>query len=102
MCLEEIGFDFKHEFTPPTILLGLLLRPWAVQRWSVEWPRGNTPHPRSGEVAVLRWTSRVEIPHVQGQRKPSKTVGTGVAVRRYPTMEHYSAIKNKFESILVR
>ena len=25
------------------------------------------------------------IPHVRGQRNPSKTVGTGVAVRRYLT-----------------
>ena len=102
MSLEEIGFDFKHVFTPPTILLGLLLYPWAAQHWSGEWPRGDTAHPRSGEVAVLHWTSRVKIPHVQGQRKPSKTVGTGAAVRKYPTMEYYSAIKNKFESILVR
>ena len=27
----------------------------------------------------------MEIPHIQGQRNSSKTVGTGVAVRRYPT-----------------
>ena len=53
-------------------------------------------------MAVLHWTSHVEIPFVQGQRKPSKMVGTGAAVRRYPTMEYYSAIKNKFELILVR
>ena len=31
---------------------------------------------------VIR-SSHEEIPHIQGQRKPSKTVGTGVAVRRY-------------------
>ena len=34
------------------------------------------PRPRSGVVAALRWTSRVEIPHVQGQREsPSKMAG---------------------------
>ena len=32
---------------------------------------------------VIR-SSHEEIPHIQGQRKPSKTVGTGAAVRRYP------------------
>lgn len=25
-----------------------------------------------------------EIPHIQGHRKPSKMLGTGAAVRRYP------------------
>ena len=66
--------------------------------WSGGWQRGDTPiqgqeqqpwgdmpHPRSGAVPVLRWTSSVEIPHVQGQRNSNKTVGTGVAVRKYPT-----------------
>ena len=52
---------------------------------SLEQPRRDTPCPRSGAVAVLLWTGHVEIPHVQGQKNPSKTVGTGVAVRRYPT-----------------
>ena len=102
VSLAGKGFDFKREFVPPTILLGRLLCPWAAQRWSSEWPRGDTPRPRLVEAAVLRWTSHVEIPHVQGQRNPSKTRGTGAAVRRYSTMEYYLAIKNKFESILVR
>ena len=66
--------------------------------WSGGWQRGDTPiqgqeqqpwgdmpHPRSGAVPVLCWTSSVEIPHVQGQRNSNKTVGTGVAVRKYPT-----------------
>ena len=59
--------------------------PEAVQRWSGQeellhvqgqerWPRGDTPHPRSGVVAALCWSSREEIPHVQGKRNPSKTV----------------------------
>ena len=36
-------------------------------------------------VAVRLWIGPVDIPHVQGQRNPSKKVGTGMAVRRYPT-----------------
>ena len=28
MCLVGMGFDSKCDFTPPTILLGLLLCPW--------------------------------------------------------------------------
>ena len=36
-------------------------------------PWRDTPRPRSGVAAALRWTSCVEIPHVQGQRNPSKT-----------------------------
>ena len=40
-----------------------------------EWPRGAPPRPRSGAVAVLCWSSPEEIPHVQGKRNPSKTVG---------------------------
>ena len=38
--------------------------------------RGATPSPRSGAAAALCWSSREEIPHVQGKRNPSKTVGT--------------------------
>ena len=37
--------------------------------------RGATPRPRSGAAAALCWSSREEIPHVQGKRNPSKTVG---------------------------
>ena len=33
--------------------------------------------PRSGTVAVLRWSNQEEIFHVQGKRNPSKMVGTG-------------------------
>ena len=39
----------------------------------------------SERAAVWRWSSREEIPHAQGQRKSSKMVGAGAAVRRYPT-----------------
>ena len=35
-------------------------------------------------AAALHWTGHVEITHTQGQRNPSKTFGTGAAVRRYP------------------
>ena len=28
MFLEGMGFDSKHDFAPPTVLLGLLLCPW--------------------------------------------------------------------------
>ena len=41
------------------------------------WLRGATPHPRSGAVAALCWSRREEIPHIQGKRNPSKTVGVG-------------------------
>ena len=33
----------------------------------------------------VRRSRHEEIPYIQGQRKPSKMVGTGAAVRRYPT-----------------
>ena len=33
-------------------------------------------------VAVRLWIGPVDIPHVQGQRNPSKMVGSGAAVRR--------------------
>jgi len=46
--------------------------------------RRDTPRPRSGVVAVLHWTVREEIPYIQDQRNPSKTVGARVAMRRYP------------------
>ena len=37
-------------------------------------------------LKALNWSKRrEEIPHIQGQRNPSKTLGTGAAVRRYPT-----------------
>ena len=51
---------------------------WLEQPWI------DTPRPRSRAAAALCWTGCEEIPHVQGQRNPNKTVGTGAAVRRYP------------------
>ena len=48
----------------------------AARRWSSERLRGDTPHPRSGAVAVRSYpTSKVrsggceEIPHIQGQEQ---------------------------------
>ena len=42
-----------------------------------EWqPRENTLLPRYGAVVALYWSMHEEIPHVQGKRNPSKTVGT--------------------------
>ena len=41
-----------------------------------QWPRGATPHPRSGAAAALCWSSHEEIPHIQGKRNPRKMVGT--------------------------
>ena len=48
----------------------------------------------SGAVVVCRWSDYRKIPHAQGQRSPSKTVGAGVvapsagaAVRSYPTFK---------------
>ena len=38
--------------------------------------RGATLHPRYGAAATLCRSSREEIPHVQGKRKPNKRVGT--------------------------
>ena len=48
----------------------------------------DTPHPGSGAVAVLCWSGCEEIPHVQGQRNPSKMVGAGAAVRIPHTQGH--------------
>ena len=54
------------------------------------WPQAShtvgrhLPTEPTGKSQVLCWTNRVEIPHVQGQRNPSKMVGAGAAVRRYP------------------
>ena len=59
-----------------------------------ERPRGavrpRTPHSRSGAVAVLCWSIREEIPHVQGKRNPSKTVGVAGGHQRADTLKPYS------------
>ena len=56
---------------------------WAQEGWEEllhvqgqeGWPWGDTLHPRKGAVAALCWSSCEVIPHVQGKRNPSKTVG---------------------------
>ena len=41
-------------------------------------------------MAVLCWSSREEIPHVQGKRNPSKTVGVARGHQRADTLKPYS------------
>jgi len=71
--------------------------------WGTGGPRGAVPHsrsegaavrrypyPREGAVAALCWSSREEIPHVQGKRNPSKTVGVAREHQRADTLKPYS------------
>ena len=39
---------------------------------------------------MLCWSSHEEIPHVQGKRNPSKTVGVGTGHQRADTLKPYS------------
>ena len=41
-----------------------------------------------GAAAALCWSSLEEIPHVQGKRNPSKTVGVARGHRRADTLKH--------------
>ena len=41
-------------------------------------------------MAVLCWSSREEIPHVQGKRNPSKMVGVARGHQRADTLKPYS------------
>ena len=63
-------------------------------------PRRATPHSRSGgtvlrryplfkvrSAAVLCWSSREEIPQVQGKRNPNKTVGVARGHQRADTLK---------------
>ena len=43
-----------------------------------------------GAMAVLCWSSREEIPHAQGKRNPSKTVGVAGGHQRANTLKPYS------------
>ena len=45
-------------------------------------PGGATPGPRSGALAAICWSSREEIPQVQGQGHWQRFAGA--AVKRYP------------------
>ena len=58
----------------------------------------DVPSPRldfeSGKIkeeaaAVLCWSSYEEIPHVQGKRNPSKTVGVARGYQRADTLKPY-------------
>ena len=51
-----------------------------------------TPHPRYGAAAALRWSSREEIPHIQGKRNPSKTVGVARGHQRASEGRHTETI----------
>ena len=55
-----------------------------------QWPRGATPHPRSGAAAALCWSSHEERPHVKGKRNSSKMVGTERRHQRADTLKPYS------------
>ena len=48
--------------------------PCSCEALERQW--GDTPRPRLGAAAALRWSGHEEIPPVQGQRNPSKKVGT--------------------------
>ena len=39
---------------------------------------------------MLCWSSREEIPHIQGKRNPSKTVGVATGHQRADTLKPYS------------
>ena len=65
--------------------------------------RGATPRSMSGGATVRRyppskvgaaaglcWSSREEIPHAQGKRNPSKTVGVARGHQRADTLKPYS------------
>ena len=41
-------------------------------------------------MATLCWSSREEIPHAQGKRNPSKTVGVAIGHQRADTLKPYS------------
>ena len=46
-------------------------------------------------MAALCWSSREEIPHAQGKRNPSKTVGVARGYQRADTLKQYSQKTNQ-------
>ena len=74
-CTSKVRGDGLEEL-PQVQSQGWQLRGPIPCPRSGQWPRGATPHPRSGAVAALCWSSCEEIPQVQGKRNPSKTAGT--------------------------
>ena len=79
-----------------------------------QWPRGDTPRPRSGAAAVRRYpmskvrsSSREVIPHVQGQEQPLRgdtpcPRSGAVAVRRYPTSKVRSSGREVIPNVQVQ
>ena len=53
--------------------------------------------PKQGAVAVLCWSSREEIPHIQGKRNPSKMVGVVRGHQRADTLKPYSQKMSQFD-----
>ena len=60
----------------------------------LSWPRGATPHPRSGAEAgrtpCPKGSGQEELPYVGGQEQRPRVPdcdGAGTAERRYPTTE---------------
>ena len=47
-------------------------------------------------MAALCWSSREEIPHAQGKRNPSKTVGVARGHQRANTLKPYSQKTSQF------
>ena len=80
--------------------------PWPFQGWGLRGAnpcprssgcvgtrglRGATPRSKSGgATSALCWSSGEEIPHVQGKRNPSKTVGVVRGHQRAETLKPYS------------
>ena len=48
------------------------------------------PSSKVRSMAALCWSSHEEIPHVQGKRNPSKTVGVARGHQRANTLKPYS------------
>ena len=51
----------------------------------------------AGAVAVQCWSDCEEIPHIQGQRSPSKMVGAEVVAGVRVTLRRYPTSKGKGE-----
>ena len=59
--LAGVGFDSKREFTPPTILLGLLLChwPWSISSWLLQQSAAAAPDLRC-RVSPHGWSSKAQ------------------------------------------
>ena len=79
-CHEPLSIVHQAHFLSDLSLKSLSYFHCRIRCTLLEQLWRYTPRPRSGAAAVLHWTGQV-----QGQRNPSKMVGTGAAVRRYPT-----------------